>query len=140
MWRRCGVVVLTVVLGGCPWVPLGEIRVVEGPAMLKAGDQIQLALFCTYLFDGTELSAGGPECENGSWGVTDPTCEPYCIIEGGDARLGTIDECGVYTAPATAPPEPLVVEGSDCGLGCADGCGASLELVFIGYPPAEPSP
>lgn len=132
---------LAVVLGGCPWVPPGEIRVVEGPAMLKAGDQLQLALFCTYLFDGTELSAGGPECENGVWGVVDAECDSYdCTVMWGDARLGTIDECGVYTAPATRPPEPLVVDANDCGFYCADSCGASLELVFIGYPPEEPSP
>jgi hypothetical protein len=133
--------VIALVLGGCPWVPPGEIRIVEGPAVLKAGDQVQLALYCTYLFDGTELSAGGLECENGSWGIVDPECDAYdCTVEGGTARLGTIDECGVYTAPATRPPEPIEVASSDCGFGCADGCGASLELAFIGYPPPEPPP
>jgi hypothetical protein len=119
-------------LGGCPYVPTGEIRILDGA--IGPGASIQLGLFCDSVFGGAELAAGGAACEDGAWGVFDGTCvgEWWECSDAGDELRGRITACGVYTTPVSLPAESPVVVASEgaCGLGGYDGCSASLTITI----------
>jgi hypothetical protein len=121
--RRFAPLALVLPLGACPYVDSGELRVVRGAAApLTPGDAVELALYCDGLWDGPELTAGDGRCGH-DWRVDDVT--------GGNAEIGTISSCGVYTAPAAPPAAGSVEVGaSECAWGstCFDVCGATLQI------------
>lgn len=105
---------LLLLAAGCPICGDGAIEVVSGPAdgRVRGGDVLHLRA----RYDG-DVFAGAPGC-GGFWYVNQ--------VEGGDAASGTIDDCGVYRAPAQLAPGLVEVriEASDWELrgGCADCC------------------
>ncbi len=117
---------LALIAAGCPYVPEGKVEVVAGDLPVTPGAQVSFQLSCDYLFDGWEV-VGGPDHCGRSWMVQD--------VPGGSAEYGTIDECGVYTAPLVRPPaEPLVTGWeSDWGTECLDCCVAGVTLALDGY-------
>jgi hypothetical protein len=110
--RRIATVML-VFLAGCPICPCGGMEVVEGrdDGKVEAGDVIELRAH----YGG--WSAGPGNC-NGSWAVNH--------IIGGNAEVGTIDDCGRYQAPAVMPAglESILIEAADYDLRalCVDCC------------------
>ena len=110
-----------VALAGCSACPDGELQIVNGSAALAPGDHVSLA------FHWGEERLFGPEDCGGLWYVDG--------ILGGDETVGTITECGTYTAPDIAPPngtvliEALEHDESACSECCA---AASTELVVGG--------
>ncbi len=115
-----------VAFAGCPYPPPGEVRVEEGSLPVGPGASVSFALYCDELFSGWELTAGPGQCGH-DWQVQGVT--------GGSADYGTITDCGVYTAPADAPPEPIDILGTECPWGdwCSDACGALLTLDLDGF-------
>lgn len=103
---------------GCPiCTGEGELRLLEGETTLAPGEQAQFE----YRWEGQVRSTPG-DC-GAVWTVDD--------VVGGDAMRGTIDECGLYTAPATTEPRTVTVVGSDHGPFCADCCPYARETVRI---------
>lgn len=96
-------------LAGCPLCPEGELRLVGGALPVAPGDAVTLEL----RYDGF---VAGPERCRGYWYVDG--------ILGGDARVGTVDPCGRYVAPAAPPAGGAVtVEAGEYPAGgCADCC------------------
>lgn len=118
---------------GCPYVAEGELRVATGSTTIGPGSQVAFLLYCDRLFAGWELAAGGTRCA-GTWGIGDAFCPDSQCPGTGDAIVGTITACGVYTAPAARPPSPPVIAATECSsFNCADACGASLTLDLSGY-------
>ncbi|MFT5679205.1 MAG: hypothetical protein ACI8RZ_000109 [Myxococcota bacterium] len=53
-------------------------------------------------------------------------------IEGGDAAVGTITDCGRYTAPTSPPAEDPVILGAEFAPGtCADCCPAASGMIAL---------
>lgn len=135
--RRGGAAALVagaaLVSAGCPYVADGELRVAEGSLTVGPGSVVHLRLYCDRLFAGWELAAGGADC-GGAWAVTDGACVGLGCPPADHPALGTISDCGVYTAPAERPPVAPVVHAIECpSFDCADACGASLTLDLAGY-------
>jgi hypothetical protein len=112
--------VLLVVLAGCPYVPDGEVR---GEQEVALGGTTQLRLYCDQLFGGWERVPCGHD-----WRVED--------VPGGNATVGTVTSCGLYTAPAELPLEPPEISASECDYGneCADACGGGVTITLIPPP------
>lgn len=89
------------------------MRVVEGPddGYVRAGDVIELR--ATY----GDWEAGPGHC-GGDWAVN--------RVRGGTPEVGTITDCGYYTAPESLPDglEVVTIEAASWNLagGCADCC------------------
>ena len=95
-------------LQGC--VPCtGEVVPVEAGGPLAPGESRAL------VFRYRDEVAAGPDDCGGYWEVDG--------VEGGDAAVGTITDCGVYVAPAVPPDaDPVVLAALDAPGTCADCC------------------
>ncbi|MCA9566381.1 MAG: hypothetical protein KC656_01005 [Myxococcales bacterium] len=81
----------------------GEVSL-AGP--VSAGDSSQ----ATFLWNGEEVAGCGLY-----WEVDG--------IPGGDSTVGTVDTCGIYTAPDVAPAAPVrLLVATDPPGTCADCC------------------
>jgi hypothetical protein len=115
-------IVVTIGTTACPICPDGELRVVAGDEPVAAGGTIVLRLD----YGGYHIGAGG--C-GGHWYVNG--------VEGGNAAVGTIGPCGIYTAPsaqlvagATTSVEIVAVE-VPLTWSCADCCPAGARHVAL---------
>lgn len=118
--RALALAMLSVVLGGCPICPTGEMGEVGGDhgGQVRAGDVISLR--ASY----GDWSVGAGTC-GGHWSVND--------VEGGLAELGTVDSCGRYQAPAGFPAgvARVTIVASQYGDGCADCCPAASTALTV---------
>ncbi len=98
-----------VALAGCPLCELDtDLDLVEGTTTVPTGGTV------TFSLDSEGFRAGPGHCR-GHWYVDG--------VEGGDLETGTIDGCGVYTAPVFALEDPVLVEATRFPIdGCADCC------------------
>ena len=104
-------------LPGCPWCDIDrELDVVGGATAVRAGERVTLTL------DSDGYHAGPDRCR-GHWYVDG--------IERGNAEVGTITRCGVYTAPPVGARE-VRIEASQYPLGeCADCCPSGARTLKI---------
>ena len=109
-------------LAACPICPAERMRIVEGnqAGAVVAADVVHL------------------EARYGSWRAGAGHCGAHWFvdgIEGGNSELGTIDDCGVYRAPAAFPRDTDRIEiiASEYPLdGCLDCCpSAAIDLYAI---------
>lgn len=103
-------------LWGCaPCV--GSLEPEGGEPTVPASGSLSL----TFVWRGEPTYGGEAPC-GGVWTVAG--------IDGGDATVGTVDDCGLYTAPAVPPSAPVTVMAAEFPVGqCADCCPhGSLEL------------
>lgn len=111
---------VTLTLAGCPICSDGELRVVAGADPVVVGGALDLELH----YGDTIL---GPGHCGGVWTVDG--------IDGGDATVGTIDTCGHYVAPATAPAKPVTITAASYAAGtCADCCPSGTRTVVVLQP------
>ena len=111
---------LALTLSGCPSCPDGELHLVAGTLPAAPGATVSLEL----RYD--DYVAGPTRCR-GHWYVDG--------VEGGDATVGSIDHCGLYTAPDALPPTPVRVEASQYALGqCADCCPWATRTITFATP------
>jgi hypothetical protein len=103
------VALLAILLGGCPicdWDT--ELKIVGGEAPVAPGGELSLEL-------RNEGWLAGPTKCRGHWYVNG--------VEGGDGTFGTIDRCGLFTAPAQPIAKTVTVEAMEYPPGtCADCC------------------
>lgn len=109
---------LALIVAGCPICPDDELRVVQGAVPVAPGAEV-----------GFEVQYGDKTYDSCAlhWYVNE--------IEGGDATVGRITGCGVYTAPAAPTLESVVIYGAEHGLGCADCCPGSARTVALSQAP-----
>jgi len=111
--HRVRVLLLPLVLAGCPMCPGSEMEVSGGASgEVHPGDT--LVLRAHY---GDDWQSGPEHC-GGNWYVNH--------VLGGSPEVGTIDTCGRYRAPAAFTPglQLVLIEAADFVLpyGCADCC------------------
>ena len=99
---------LVLLFAACPPCE-GELRVAGGSEPVAPGQSLELAF---YLDDALQY---GPDACGGYWYVDQ--------IEGGDDTVGTVTDCGLYTAPATPSAATVTVMAATYPLGeCSDCC------------------
>ncbi len=112
--------ILLTTLAGCPICSDGELRVVGGADPVVVNGALDLELH----YGDTVL---GPGRCGGHWTVDG--------IEGGDATVGTIDTCGHFVAPATAPDHAVTIAAAAYAPGtCADCCPYGDRTVLVRQP------
>ncbi|TNF22461.1 MAG: hypothetical protein EP329_28570 [Deltaproteobacteria bacterium] len=117
---RLAALAAPLLLAACPICPDGDLRLVAGTLPVAPGESISLELrYDDYV--------AGPERCRGFWYVDE--------VLWGNETLGTVDDCGTYTAPAAPPDRAVRVEGGQYErYTCADCCPSASRLVDFARP------
>lgn len=103
---------------GCPICQCNtDLDIVSGSVPVVAGSELVLSL------DSEGFTAGPTDC-GGHWYVDK--------IEGGNSVIGTITNCGTFTAPTTPPDHDVLIEATEYEMNaCADCCPYGQKSVKI---------